>query len=92
MPLVMQGLPGSVEGSLGRYTHLLHVNLLDVGQRQETSREDHAKLLLTRFPARGVTGVDTRRVDYRVPACVSRRARHTLLSSYQHGPLDQVSA
>ena len=31
-------------------------------------------------------------MDYRVPACVSRRARHTSSSAYQHGPCDQVGA
>ena len=31
-------------------------------------------------------------MDYRVPACFSRRARHTSSLAYQHGPFDQVGA
>ena len=78
-PHVTRGLPSSVEGSLGPYTYLLHVNLQDVGRRQETLREDHAELLLARFSARGVTGGGAHRVNYHMPACVSKRARHTSL-------------
>ena len=76
-PLVTRGLHGSVEDSPGRYTHLLHVDLQDVSRRQETSREDHAELLLARFLAWWVTRGGVRCVDYCVPDCVSRRARHT---------------
>ena len=31
-------------------------------------------------------------MDYSVPACFSRRARHTSSSAYQYGPSDQVGA
>ena len=37
MPPITQGLVGYAEGGLDRYTHLLHVDLQDVGRRQETS-------------------------------------------------------
>ena len=86
----MRGSPGSAEGGNGHYIHLLHVDLQDVGRRQETSREDHTELLLAKSPARGVTGGGARRVDYRVPSRVTRRARPTSPSPYQHGPSYQV--
>ena len=84
MPPVAWGSPGSVKGSPGCYTHLLHVDLQNGGGRQETSREDNR--------ARIVTGGGARCMDYRVPTSVSRRARHTSPSTYQHGPFDQVGA
>ena len=87
-PLVAQGSPSSVEGGPGCYTHLLHVNLQDAGRRQETTREVHVELLLARFPARGITRGGDRHMNYRVPTCDSRRARHTSSSAYQRGPSD----
>ena len=55
------------------------VDLQDADRHQEMSREDHAELILARFQARGVTRGSARRVDYRVPARVSRWARHSHL-------------
>ena len=51
-------MPGSVEGGPGGYTHLLHVDLQDADRRHETSQEDHAKIFLERFLARGIAGGD----------------------------------
>ena len=56
MPPVTRGSPSSAEGGLGRYMHLLHVDLQDAGRHQETSREHHVKLLLEKFPTRGIRG------------------------------------
>ena len=91
-PPAVRGSPGSIKGGPSSYTHLIHVNLQDVGRRQETSREDNRELLLSRFPDREVTEGGARHVDYHVPTCVSRRARHTSPSTYNHGPSDQVGA
>ena len=89
---VTRGFFDSIEGDLGRYIHLLHVNHQDAGRRQETSREDYVELLLARFPARGVIGDSACRVVYRMLACVSRRARYTSRSAHQHEPSYQVGA
>ena len=92
MPPIARGSSGSVKGGPGRYTYILHVDLQDVSRCQETSREDNTKLLLARFPVQGVMGDGARCVDYHVPTCVSRRARHTSPSTYQHGSSDPVGA
>ena len=39
-PPVVQGSLDLAEGSLGRHTHLLHVDYYDAGQRKETPREE----------------------------------------------------
>ena len=89
-PLVVRGSPSFVEGGPGHYTHLLHIDLQDVNRRQEIFREDHAKLFLVRSLARGVTWGNARRVNYRVPTRVLRRARHMSPLAYQHGPSDPI--
>ena len=81
-PPLTRGPTGSTEVGSGRYTHLLYVDLQDAGRSQETSREDHAELLLARFPASGITGGSARGMDHRVPAGLSRRARHTKSLAY----------
>ena len=50
-PPVAWGMPGSFEGSPGRYTHLLLVDFQDASRRREMSREVHLEFLLARFPS-----------------------------------------
>ena len=85
-PLVAWGSFDFVEASLGRLTHLLHVDFKDAGRWQKTPREDHAEFLLERFSARRTSGGGASGMVYGVSACVSRQARHTPPSAYQHGP------
>ena len=90
IPPLARGTPGSIEDGPGRYTHLLYVDFQDAGGGQEISQENHAELLLERYPARGDTGGRARCVEDRVSACVPRWVRHKESLAYQHGLVVQV--